>query len=114
MKTSAPLGAQRRIWQGGNGPVIIGGPGWWGYPGSYGPAAPSADRSAPGQHHGGPGGLDQASGDISGGLSGASGALADLLNAAAEALSSGGGGGWSGGGGGGGGGSGGGGSAGFN
>lgn len=105
----------------GNGPVVIVGPGGWGYPGAYGPGPfggpwvggssgdHGPDRAGDGAPAGGP---DDGSGDLSGGLNSASGGLSDLLNAASEALSSGGGGGWSGGGGFGGGGSGGG-SAGF-
>jgi uncharacterized protein (TIGR04222 family) len=89
--------------------------GWGGWGGVPGGGAPSGDGPS---HRGGwpTGGLQGGSDAAGGGLNRASGGLADLLNAAAEALSRGGGSGWGGGGmggghsGGGGGGSGGGGS----
>lgn len=86
------------------GPVVIVGPGGWGFPGYYGPPPFGGPWTAGGGHEGrgraAPPNPDQASGGLSGGLDSASDSLADLLNAASDALS---GGGWSGGGGGGGG-----------
>jgi len=88
----------------GIGPVILG-PGGWGYPGGISGGFPPGFGGPLGQDAGG---ASAANPGAPGGLDRGSDSLADLLNAASEALSSGGHGGWSGGGGSGGGGSGGG------
>jgi hypothetical protein len=93
------VGTAAPQWLGGGGPIIIGGPGGWGYfpPGFGGPVAGAGGGQ--GQPSSESGSWIEGGGRGPGGLEGASGGLAGLLNAASEALSSGGGGGWSGGGG---------------
>ena len=89
---------------GGNGPIVILGPGGWGFPGPYVPGPWDGDWSSAPQsqgNHGVPVGPAGPSdwGSFPGGLNEANRSWTDLLNAANEALSSGGDSGWSGGGG---------------
>ena len=106
----AAVGARPPRWMHGPPVVVIGGPGWGGPMGMPGGGywGPWQGRGAPGR--GGPSGENnQSGGDGAPPVLGAdsldrgSNSLADLLNAASEALSRGGGSGWSGGGSGGGG-----------